>query len=583
MKRLSFWLILALLTALAAPVALSQTIASSASACAQSPPADVAAAGYSTLVSCSDWTAAIPNSLGTGLPGVAACSSSSCPSGNWLDCPSGTSPSSPWHQGAVWVGETGGGWTNYACNLISQVTDSGGGGNLALDMSYNPSTFSPNQTVNGQVIGMVDTISGGTGLPWGRYFEWQERFQTNPTAYTASAHCCGPWSANATTGANGFALNFLEVFPFAGQSTISFNTGGGGTVSSTPNTTSQFGVYHKYAVLATASIGSQGGCPSGYSNGCGVACFFLDGVLTGAGGMQSDGQCAIYGWDASTFNGRYETIVWGPDGGILTSTTVDPSCNCDTINTQWNAPITAITDCGGAICITAPQTADVVGAADTSDGVVYPVYISGTGTSVDGYHANGVTSTSGGVGSTCPPYWSGQPCYPGPTWKLVGSSWPSGGISYSGSGGVFDPVTSFDVYYKYIKIVSCASWSTTMCAQGTIVTSDLNHRYEGHDYSYAEQQKHPLGRLVAHAPSPNEPKVALNAKRLDKGAGMGRMLGTLGTAHRFDVGGPLGVHPGVANRRGGDSPAGGRSRAVADPGGVVQSWLSFLGDASQTD
>jgi hypothetical protein len=63
----------------------------SASACSAPLPSDVTNAGYTTIAKCDDFTAALPNTLGTGLPGgnCTGPDPSTCPANNWLGVESG--------------------------------------------------------------------------------------------------------------------------------------------------------------------------------------------------------------------------------------------------------------------------------------------------------------------------------------------------------------------------------------------------------------------------------------------------------------------------------------------------------------
>ena len=76
---------------------------------------DTATAGFDTCVLYNDFTTAIPNSVGTGLPS------------NWLNCNPGTDTDAVWNASGHGV----------PCSSFQQVTDTGGGGNLALDLHYN--------------------------------------------------------------------------------------------------------------------------------------------------------------------------------------------------------------------------------------------------------------------------------------------------------------------------------------------------------------------------------------------------------------------------------------------------------------
>ena len=468
------------------------------SACNQKLPADLQTAGYTTIALCNDWTIALPNDLGTGLPGGNCRGSdpSTCPLNNWFGC-----ASAPDGQNHIWW--SGGGpvvaRTPPPCNLIFQRTDPDFG-TLALDLQWSPVFDTGGQAANQSVIGLATApFAGGNECRAGQtcyqplaYFEFKTRSVIRPLGYfpDAGSHCCGPWEYPANTGSLfGPEVDFVEVFPFGWSN----GWPGRGATGSSESLNS----YHKFGFLYTASANTQGGCPSGFSGGCIMQCVFEDGSLLSPG-------CTPIGWAGNSGMGNpwYNIILWGQGNAYGCDPTYTNSGTNECNGNGSNASITAIYNCDGSICITVPKTSVVAAGTNENDGLMYPVYISGTG-SIDGYYRKGLRSTSSGTLHKCGPYWKTLPCHNGPNWYIVGSAWPRGGIRYSGSGGVLNPYTTRDTYYQYFKIVSCPKWKTGSCALGTIITSELDHKYEGHDYSYAEQQKHPLGRLIVRRP----PKV----------------------------------------------------------------------------
>jgi hypothetical protein len=547
----------------------------SASACSAPLPSDVTNAGYTTIAKCDDFTAALPNTLGTGLPGGNCTGSdpSTCPANNWLGVESGPfdGQSHEWFTG-------GDGWQSpQPANSVYQTTDPDLGG-LALDVAWRPS-MSDNNAAPGQLTNGISTAPfyGGNQCAAGQhcfplmgYIEWTERTAIHPTPPgqgfpTAGDHCCGPWEYPAA--GNGYEIDFKEVYPFGW---------GSGGISGSGGSDAALTSYHKYGFLFTGSAGSQGACPAGYSGGCIMACVFIDGTLL-------NGGCSANNWADGFQWADQQMIIWGASdqyGCEFNGTT--SSCSAGS-----NAAISSIQNCGGAICITAPQTSVVAAGTNENDGQMYPVYITGTGTPADGYYPNGLQSASSGVGSSCAPNWPSQPCYPGPTWKIVGSTWPSGGISYSGSGGVLNGWTSKDDYYKYFKIASCANWQNTSgpgCALGTIITADDGSHREGHDYSYAEQQNHPLGRLIVHA----DPKGGNYNENyayipMDKKSPVGRMLAALGSTASRPADRHVALGASLAAEYIVDGSIGHGAHHVANPRGVDASWISFLGDASSQD
>jgi hypothetical protein len=115
------------------PVSSTWAVLRAPTASAQCPataPTVAAQAGLTTMALCYDFTQAIPNTAGTGLPSN---TSGNCygGSGCWIGCPDVPGDSDA--PGHVW-------WSFSTCNEsgsgVTQRVDSGGGGNLALNYEY---------------------------------------------------------------------------------------------------------------------------------------------------------------------------------------------------------------------------------------------------------------------------------------------------------------------------------------------------------------------------------------------------------------------------------------------------------------
>lgn len=524
-----------------------------ASACNTSPPSQVAAAGYTTQARCNDWTAAIPNSLGTGLSGVAECSSGGCPSGNWLTC--GNSDTSyQWRFAPEAQGYFG-------CNAIHQITDPDYGG-LTLAESW----VTANLPVGGNVPSNAVPLrmdSGNNNFAFGKYVETTYRQQIHPNNMWSPTHSGGFWQY-PTNGVG--EVDFVEVFP---NYAASCGPAGCGTPFRNSPDPGFLGPYHKFGVLLTGSWGTQGGCPSGYSSGCSVECFFIDGVpAVGDSGNPTLGtSCTIWGYISGT-DTQYGMIDWGPDGTTTCYFNCSPTQYINGL--AFNLSISAISNCGGAICLTLPASAGVFDSTETESvgncnasgggGGLEPVNVTGTGTSVDGYYPNGACNYSFSAGQ----------------WQIVGSSWPGGGISYGGSGGYVNQATDYTAYYRYYKIVTCSSWQTTGCTLGTIITTENDPRYKNHNFASNVKVKHLGNGLVAYTP-PQSEMLASNAHQVHREPSVGWTADSVRAHHSRSVVGPKPVdwtwdqqHRPVDDARNATS-------AEPHHHGLVASWLSFLG------
>src|SRR6516225_7800474 len=123
---------------------LSVKIVPPTSAACGTVPADVATVGFTTVALCNDFTTAIPNAVGTGLPS------------NWLNCDGTQAPvaGNVWHLWAL----AGGGTTIDCATQIVQATDTNGGGGLALKVALSAAQLS---TTNGYA-----NLTSLATIPW---------------------------------------------------------------------------------------------------------------------------------------------------------------------------------------------------------------------------------------------------------------------------------------------------------------------------------------------------------------------------------------------------------------------------------
>lgn len=525
------------------------------SAC-NSTPSWAAAAGYTTQIICNDFTQAIPNSLGTGLAGVAQCSSGSCPNGNWMGCGADqfpeTSNNTWWYDTQTWNANSS--VSSYAipCSLIFQTTDPDLGG-LALDMQW-PSTLDTalgsNFTGPGNVIQMTGE---GSNYPIFADYEWDSRVQYHPYNYfgDAGSHCCGPFIYPNGNSAGAYEVDFTEVFPFG------WGEDGGSGFSgccSGPVTTATWNPYTQWDWLFTG-------------NGTIVEqCIFQNKVLYQA--------CQSIPWSSGLVGPYWNFIYWGASNAlqcVFATWTDDGICNG---GGAYNQAITSIYDCGGAICITVPGSQYVTNGVGNND-CLGGVYITGTGTQIDGFWPWCGLQGQGSSGNP-----SGDPPYVGPNWQILGTTWPSGGITYSGSGGILNPYTTKDHYTKWIDILSCSNWNnSTGCALGTIITSEADPLHTGRL------------KLVAKKEDGQEKILADNIKvhddktySLASESGMGRMFpsfrgdgGMLLTdrhGHRY----PL-----VVADDGHPDPVRDSTHDLASLRGVVAYWISHFRHSTEAN
>jgi hypothetical protein len=118
------------------------------------------------------------------------------------------------------------------------------------------------------------------------------------------------------------------------------------------------------------------------------------------------------------------------------------------LNTCVNAAISAVYNCGGAICITTPSD------TDTPSGSNQAVVITGA------------TSSSGVLASILNKQWNKSPKINNTDWQLTGSTWPSNADAYTAKSATMNPYTSIDAYVKSIRVWSCPNWATSQCIGG---------------------------------------------------------------------------------------------------------------------
>jgi hypothetical protein len=229
---------------------------------------DTATAGFDTCVLYNDFTTAIPNSVGTGLPS------------NWLNCNPGTDTDAVWNASGYGV----------PCSSFQQVTDVGGGGNLALDLHYNVASMT-NTCIycnNAQLV----TAAWGTPTAnpnahsWSNgYFEITYRTDGNfPGSQQAwwSWTCCG-------TGNTFVEQDFLEDWGTAGAAVDSaydwwVNGNGVGFGNVQPHYPSHDATtYHTLGAMITGNLSNFSVCT--YYDGSAVGCTNQN-YLSGQDGTQ---------------------------------------------------------------------------------------------------------------------------------------------------------------------------------------------------------------------------------------------------------------------------------------------------------
>jgi hypothetical protein len=232
--------------------------------------ADAAAAGFTTTALCNDFTMAIPNTVGTGLPA------------NWINCNFDTTP-------AVWYVEnnpqnTSGPPGATACSDVHPNTTDPTYGNLALDLQITAADIT-NFNTNGTKYPnlMLTTIDSAQSISTGQYPNGYFEFTGRSNPKQSNAHLQGvnhthwSWVAPAQKGSGGLIeLDNFETFQVEGDMGVnvwsSTCNGGGGCnpyLWSAPSTENE-GIYHTWGTLFT------GNGLGGYS-----ACNYYDGTREG--------------------------------------------------------------------------------------------------------------------------------------------------------------------------------------------------------------------------------------------------------------------------------------------------------------
>jgi len=267
-------------------------------------PADAQTMGFTTVAICNDFTVAIPNTVGTGLPS------------NWLNC-----NGQNFVAGAVW--NYNGLSVNPCTTAVSQKTDTNGGGALALDVHYQSSWVPASGDFNNQITTVTTApypltrfTSCGSGCnnanTWGpnAYYEWRFRAEWNG----GQGYGGGPGITQAffTTSGPGFGGSstpwwevdiFESIFGCCDNSIVGHN-GAGGPPASGQTYSLNMSTYHTAGALWTSD-----------HSGNGAVCFYLDGV------RQKCAQAVYAGVEGTT-----RSQFWLQNGIYCNGSSTDISC-----------------------------------------------------------------------------------------------------------------------------------------------------------------------------------------------------------------------------------------------------------------
>lgn len=243
---------------------------------------DATTAGFTTTALCNDFTTSIPNSVGTGL------------SSNWLDCSMSSAISgAPWYWG---FGLFAGRGSQPPCtgHVAWNVTDTGGGGNLALQFSLSDSDIT---NFGWPAVGMTSanfTTSNpvpGPGEYGYAYYEWTFRNDNNATGGFNNAF----WSwvsgnAEALSGQTNYLLelDFTESYAWVGSPITDAGLnfwGPGGDLATRVYSQNQgvpYSSYHTWGALFTGDGGNNFSICS-YVDGVRITCQPLSYSDGGAG------------------------------------------------------------------------------------------------------------------------------------------------------------------------------------------------------------------------------------------------------------------------------------------------------------
>jgi hypothetical protein len=244
---------------------------------------DAATAGFNTCALYNDFTTAIPNTVGTGLPGTGAAQNTSAP-GNWLNCNWDNSNNYVWNWGQ---GYTGSATDRPPCSRIYQTSDQGG---LVLRWDILPADL-----VNGDTGLLNPAITtdnnrapqgpypGPHVFPTGSYSEITLRADNMSSNYSGISFW-SPGGGPVSGGCYTTEYDFIQ-FDFVGGANqtnpawdnyscstgfINFGGPGGNAMDSS--------AYHTYGTLVTQDNG----------NGHFSMCTYLDGSRTSCGGSSFD-------------------------------------------------------------------------------------------------------------------------------------------------------------------------------------------------------------------------------------------------------------------------------------------------------
>jgi|SRR5215472_11851856 len=306
---------------------LSVQIAPPTSAGCGPVPADAQTMGFTTVALCNDFTVAIPNTVGTGLPS------------NWLNCNGNN-----YVAGAVW--NYNGNSANPCNQAVSQAIDTAGGGKLALDVHYNASWQPASGDFNNQLTTITTepyplTRSNGctpttctNSNTWGPngYYEWRFRASWNG----GQGYGGGPGITQAlfTTSGPGFGGSttpwwevdvFESIFGCCDNSIVGHN---GANPPSGMFYSLDMSTYHTAGALWTSD-----------HNGNGAVCFYLDGV------RQKCGAASYVGVEGTT-----RSQFWIQNGIYCNGSSVDISCQTPptyTYQDLWVSNVRVLTCAGG--------------------------------------------------------------------------------------------------------------------------------------------------------------------------------------------------------------------------------------------
>ena len=274
---------------------LSVKIVPPTSAACGTVPADVATVGFTTVALCNDFTTAIPNAVGTGLPS------------NWLNCDGTQAPvaGNVWHLWAL----AGGGTTIDCATQIVQATDTNGGGGLALKVALSAAQLS---TTNGYAnLTSLATIPWPNYTGWNNtnswahgYFEWTWRTEWDGgQGYGVTANNLAFWSDH---------LNALPRWEPDWFETIygCCDTGlvGHGSDATLPQMRYNIdqSVYHTLGVLYTGNSSDANGALCTYIDGKFQAC--MTGVYAG-GVSDSSVRSTLQIWNAIECNAGFGDVT----------------------------------------------------------------------------------------------------------------------------------------------------------------------------------------------------------------------------------------------------------------------------------